>query len=406
MHGFFSKKETDSNERVNGKVRTCYSCGLYKGIITPKMKPFGNFRLGIMNIGEAPGETEDEKGKQWQGRTGQLLKRTYAKFGIDLFEDCININAVNCRPIDKDGKNRIPTNNEIEGCRNSIFNYIKQYRPKIIVLFGNSAIYSLLAHRWKKDLKGIFEWRGWRIPDQELGCWICPTFHPSFVERTSTKEITKIWEFDIGNIAKLIGSVFPIYNEPNIHYLKSIFDLPEIPNGSAICIDYEATGIKPHDKGHRIICVAIATSEDESYVFEMPKNKDEREPFISILRNKNIYKIAQNMKYEETWSLVRLGTRVKGWMWDTMIATHILDNRSGITGLKFQTYVRFGIIDYSSHLDKWLVAVDDKNANSLNRLTEFVSSESNKKELMKYCALDTVHTYRLASLQLRIFDNE
>ena len=57
--GFFTRKETESKTRPNGKTLSCTSCGLYKRVISPKMQPFGNFKKGIMNIGEAPGEIED-----------------------------------------------------------------------------------------------------------------------------------------------------------------------------------------------------------------------------------------------------------------------------------------------------------------------------------------------------------
>ena len=60
------------------------------------MRPHGNFNKGIMVIGEAPGEVEDEKGRPWQGPTGRLLSRFYRRQGIDLFEDftILKLNAV------------------------------------------------------------------------------------------------------------------------------------------------------------------------------------------------------------------------------------------------------------------------------------------------------------------------
>ena len=60
------------------------------------MAPYGNFKKKILNIGEAPAEFEDSKGIPWQGRTGRLLQEAYKKVGIDLFNDCLNINAVSC----------------------------------------------------------------------------------------------------------------------------------------------------------------------------------------------------------------------------------------------------------------------------------------------------------------------
>ena len=82
----FAKKET--KKRSDGKSYTCESCGLYKNCTSPRMQPYGNFRKGIMVIGEAPGEVEDEKGMPWQGKTGRYLARFYRRLGIDLFEDC------------------------------------------------------------------------------------------------------------------------------------------------------------------------------------------------------------------------------------------------------------------------------------------------------------------------------
>ncbi len=104
--------------------------------------------------------------------------------------------------------------------------------------------------------------------------------------------------------------------------------------------DYETTGLKPHARGHRIKCASVAFSPDVVYAFMMPGKKKDREPLIRFLRNRHIKKIASNIKFEEQWSNVRLGTEVKGWHWDTMLNAHVFDNRPGhITSIKFQAYV-------------------------------------------------------------------
>src|SRR4030066_1575758 len=100
QEGFFSTKQTELISYQKGKFLTCQSCGLYKDCKSPKMQPFGNFQKKIMVIGEAPGEIEDNKGKPWQGKSGQLLQKTFGDLGIDLFEDCVNVNSVSCRPMD------------------------------------------------------------------------------------------------------------------------------------------------------------------------------------------------------------------------------------------------------------------------------------------------------------------
>jgi len=69
----------------------------------------GEGSKGILIIGEAPGVTEDEMGKQFVGESGQLLERYLKDYGIDLHKDCRLINAINCRP----PANRTPTPREI-----------------------------------------------------------------------------------------------------------------------------------------------------------------------------------------------------------------------------------------------------------------------------------------------------
>jgi len=81
-----------------------------------------------------------------------------------------------------------------------------------------------------------------------------------------------------------------------------------------------------------------------------------------------------------------------------------LDNRSGITSLKFQTYVNFGVADYASGVYPYLVGSDYKNANSFNRVTELAETEQGRFKLMQYCGLDTVYEYRLAMKQIQEMD--
>jgi uracil-DNA glycosylase len=397
MNRFFTKSQTQSLSRPEGKNLSCFTCGLYKNCKSPKMVPYGNFKKGILNIGEAPGEFEDKKGLPWQGRTGRLLQETYKKLGIDLFEDCLNINAVSCRPMDSEGGNRTPSNIEIETCRRFVLSCIKKYNPKIIILLGNVAVQSLIGYRWKKDLGGITKWRGFRIPDRDFKCWICPTLHPSFIERGGPAEQT-VWENDLHGIFSLVKTPLPAYVEPEIEVIENLSVIEKIESESAI--DYETTGIKPHAPGHRIISAAVSDDENHAFVFLMPLVRGLQRPFLNFLANPAIGKIGQNIKFEQSWSTTYLLQPVENWVWDTMLATHLLDNRDGITGLKFQVYVNFGIVDYDSDIESFLKAEEEKNSNSINRITELLKQPGGKEKLLKYNGLDAVYTMRLAKIQM------
>lgn len=395
MKGFFEiKKKTEKAKKKSTKsTLSCTSCGLYKNALTPMMKPYGNFKKRILNIGEAPGQTEDERGKQWQGKVGRLLKKTYRELGVDLFEDCLNINAVNCRP----PGNATPTKQQIACCRKMMVeNTIKEYAPEIIILLGGSAIKSFLDHRWRKNLGGITTWRGWIIPDRDFKAWVCPVFHPSYVERMGNEAVDNIWRWDLERAFSKIGVKPPIFKPPTIDIIDDLTPLNDLNSTvDIVAFDYETTGIKPHDRGHRIVSCAVADSEDHAYSFLIPKEKEKRQPLLDLFQNPEIMKIAHHMKYEDHWSERRLYTMISNWGFDTMLSSHLLDNREGVCGLKFQGYVNFGIVGYDNEIAPYLQS-GEKNANAKNKIFELLKKPGGKEKLLLYGGYDAVLTYRLA----------
>lgn len=399
---FFTHAEVQSVSRPNGKNYSCASCGLYRHALTPRMEPFGNFRKRILNIGEAPGETDDRRGQQWQGKAGKRLQQEYERLGIDLFEDCLNINAINCRPTDSKGNNRSPRPEEVAGCRARVLKVIAERKPSVIIALGNLAIDCLLGHRWKKDLGGITKWRGWTIPDRDFNARLCPVWHPSFVQGSEGKEVSTIWRQDLERALSMYAAPFPKWEDERrfIEIIDSPAELKTFPN--LVAFDYETTGLKPHAEGHRIICAAVAYHEKAAQVFMMPRKRGEQERFLNLLKAPDIGKMAHNMKFEDAWSRVRLRQPVQNWAWDSMQAAHILDNRPGITSLKFQTYVHFGVVNYDNNVESYLKGRDNKNANSFNRVEELIQTDRGKRILFEYCGLDALYEYRLAMQQMEV----
>lgn len=397
MKGFFSIKETESASRPEGKILSCASCGFYKKCKTPKMQPTGNFGKQILIIDASPERIDDKMGAAFQSLNADYLKKVLFELGIDMFEDCLLTYSYNCYNPDQ---GYTYTTYEIDCCRKIVVNpIIKNNKPKLIILLGSAAVYSLIGNRWKKDLNDIERWRGWCIPDQDFKAWICPTYDTFQVK--DKLEVLTVWKNDLRNAISHLDIPFPKYKEPTIKYLDN--DLTVLNTiKDDVAFDYETTGLKPHDEGHKVICVSIAVSEDLVYVFMMPKSRKARKLFLNLLTNPNIGKIAQNMKYEHAWSFEILGVEVRNWIWDTMLATHVLDNRTGVTGLKFQTYVQFGIVDYDSEVSPYLKAKEEKNANSINRIQELIDKPGGARLLMKYCAYDSIYEYRLSVLQRNI----
>jgi DNA polymerase len=375
------------------------------------MQPYGKFKKRILNIGEAPGAEEDKKGRQWQNKVGKMLQRTYQDLGIDLFDDCLNINSINCHPTDKGGKNRKPAPLEISCCRNKVIDVIETYKPNVIILHGGSAIESIIGHRWKKDLGGITKWRGWCIPDRDFNTWICPVFHPSYVER-GEEEIETIWKQDLKRALSMTDILFPIYtNDTNkIVILDEQEDVEAYTNAlkdfyirskknNLLYLDLETTGIKPHAKGHRIMCISLCDSPDKAYTFTIPKEKHNKLLLNGILKS-DAPKGAHNLKFEQNWIREHLGFEVNNWRIDTMLMAHLLDNRQGITSLKQQVYFRFGVVDYDSDIRQYIEA-KEKGGNSFNEIVKAFESKQVKKKIMVYCGLDSLYGYNLAMIQLK-----
>lgn len=373
----------------------CEKCGLYKGCLSPRMEPTGEGRKGILILAEGPGAKEDEQGIQLIGQAGQTLRKHLHRLDIDLDKDTIKSNSVRCRC----PSNRTPKSKEIDACRGHVLELIKQYKPKLIIPLGGVAIESLLGHRWKKDLDGITKWRGWTIPDRDFHSWMCPTFHPSYINRQTTSPVAElVFRQDLEKAISMLSVPFPQFgNEKDKIVLldeqKAIQTIRCILRTKPITsFDYETTGLKPHKRGHYIKYASISDGDNAWSFILTPSVKVALKRY---LESEECKKIGANVSFEKTWSKVRIGCDVNGVIWDIVQAAHILDNRPGITGLKFQTYVRLGVIDYDSKIEKYLRSTEEKNANAFNQI-----EKADPKEIMLYNGLDSLFTYKIAMMQM------
>lgn len=400
MRGFFDTAQlgTQTPYKSEKGFLSCVSCGLYKNAKTPKMGPYGNGRAGILVISDCPTAADDAKGMLWQGREGSYLTTLYQKFGVDLFEDCISIPAVMCCP------SHPPTAHELACCRQKVEAVIRQHKPKLIILHGASAIMSVLnGHRWKGRQSGIDTWRGWTIPDKELGVWICPTYHPTYaIMQDPPDEIAVILEQDLERAFAKLETPPPRLPEPEIATHVSL-DSNEVlkricqERPPLLAFDIETTGLKPYNPGHRIVSIAFSWDANSAWAIPMPTDAKGSRMLKRIMEDPQIGKIAANMKFEDNWLHFLHGIRVNPWAFDTMIAAHILDNRPGITGLKFQSYVHFGVADYESDVSPYLKA---ETTNALNRIDEAVADPELFRKLLLYNGIDALMTYRLAQVQM------
>ena len=374
----------------------CLACKLDKDCQSPKMKATGRGKKKILVIAEAPGEAEDKRGIQLIGKAGRLLRRNLDAEGIDLDNDCIKISAVNCRP----ANDKTPTDKQIEYCKPFVDQVIKDTKPELILLCGHVALKSFLMNKWKKKIKTVGTWVNFTWPDRESKSWVSCLYHPKDLLNNESKALKTVFTNGLKNALSHLDKKLPFFNDDKQYVmrldeyeakviLKGMINKP--PKFAAF--DYETTGLKPHKRGHKIVCCSISTSENFSCVFEIG-NAEIDKLLVEILQSADIKKIAHNIKFEMMWSKLFPGIKIKGMFWDSQITAHILDKRSGISGLKFQTYINFGVPDYDSHIEHLLKTPGRGDGNRFNKLADEITDEE-KNELMTYCALDSLYTFRL-----------
>lgn len=393
---FSSVEKLDMKRSINKDKPDCLKCKL-KNQCNNIVHAYGSFKKQIMVIGEAPDEEEDFHGIPFCGTTGDLTKMLFNNLDLSLEEDCVVLNSIQCRPKDKIGNNRKPTTKEINYCRSYVLHQIKKYKPKLIIALGGSAMQSLLADRWYSQEESewkINRWRGYCPPDQDLECYICPTFHPAFLLRNegspSYKIIEKLFIDDISfglhiientQFNKYITKPIIIKKEEEIIYLLK--KLLSFEDDFLLTYDYETNSLKPLGKGKRIYSCSF--SVDPTYGYAFPITDKIIKYWREVLKKKNIFKTAHNMKFEDMWSRKIIGTHVINLCFDSILGAHILDNRRNSVGAKFQTYINFGIPDYSSNITRFLSAENGMAINQIDRIP--------LNDLLIYNAYDSIFEF-------------
>ena len=150
----------------------------------------GNANADLMFVGEAPGATEDQQGKPFVGRAGQLLDALLEEIGLSRAEVFV-ANILKCRP----PGNRDPLPEEIEECMPHLMRQIQLIEPKVIATLGNYATKSITG-----SPVGITRCCG-RPQERNvagLDVTIYPLFHPAAALRTP-----KVLEQLRGDFARL-----------------------------------------------------------------------------------------------------------------------------------------------------------------------------------------------------------
>ncbi len=128
-------------EALNALVERCGRCPLHRSR-TRAVFGEGDPSARVVCVGEAPGAREDETGRPFVGRAGQLLDRLLRTIGLER-ESVYICNVLKSRP----PGNRDPLPEEVAACSPFLVRQLDLIRPEVVIAFGAFAARTLLDTR-------------------------------------------------------------------------------------------------------------------------------------------------------------------------------------------------------------------------------------------------------------------
>ena len=155
---------------VAADIAECRKCALCE-TRTLTVPGEGDEAAKFVVVGEGPGANEDETGRPFVGRAGDLLEDILKGIGFPRSSVFI-LNTVKCRP----PENRKPLPGELAACLPYLHRQLAILRPKVILAAGSTAIAALMQTKQSiGKLRGQVHRYG--------GIPVIATYHPAYLLR-------------------------------------------------------------------------------------------------------------------------------------------------------------------------------------------------------------------------------
>lgn len=378
----------------------CGACKLFERCNTPKMAVGGAGARRVLFVGEAPGKDDDNDGRHFTGNAGKRFRKILDSLQFGLDNDGWSTNAIICYPKRAGGT---PTALEVDYCRPNILKTIRELKPNVIVPMGQDAVNAVVGSIWQEDIGAMERWAGWRIPCHAYNAWVCPTWSPAHVIREDDPVIDRQFRehlrFAVGLADRPWPKGPPDYatDVVKVHdpakaalWLRKCATMAE----GAVAWDYETNMLKPDGPDARIVSCSVAWGREEpERCIAYPWHGEAITATGELIRSP-IPKISSNLKFEDRWTRKAFGHRVRAWVFDTMLAAHVLDNRQAITSVKFQAFVRLGVPLWNDKIEPFLKTRGNETVNQILR-------EIDIDDLLLYNGLDSLLEFRVAIDQIR-----
>ena len=159
----------------------------------------------IMFVGEVPGEPEERVGRPFMGPAGEKLDEMIRAMGLTRADVYIASVLKSRLPGD-----RAPTPEDIAACGPYLLEQVLAVQPRVLVTLGGPATKWICGvDAGISRIRGT--WQSW-TPPAGASCpsiSVMPTYHPSYVLRTYTRQVrAEVWS-DLRAVLARIGRAVP-----------------------------------------------------------------------------------------------------------------------------------------------------------------------------------------------------
>jgi uracil-DNA glycosylase family 4 len=338
----------------------CKPCGMYEVCKTPVMNGEGAEHPVWEFVGEAPGKTEDEQGYPFCGDAGKLTRETLEGIGYNL-QKCRFTNVVRCRPPDN---NLQKWPKAVEHCRPHILREIHATNPKVVVLFGNHAIKSILKKTGILTLHGeVFRAHGRH--------YVC-CFHPAYLMRNDTPKIRHQFKEALKTAYRLGTGQSKTSSEElkvKVHIIRDTKMLQEytdmLKKEKFLSTDIEGSTLNPFSRQRKpeVGVVGFGYSKDEAVCYPGHHRKGDYREKIHVSSGECMEAVKEILENEDTkfalhfgkYDYVYLAVLEKIWIGGkrkkhtpflcTGLMSYCLNEKKGGHGLKDWAY-KIGMAEY------------------------------------------------------------
>jgi uracil-DNA glycosylase family 4 len=174
---------------TRSKPYFCFGCELCSAG-TDFSQPEGLGTLGVALVGEASGEHESRDQLPFRpfAPSGMILERTLRRLGYTRDQFAIT-NVLRCKPWGNELAGTPYEFSVIDSCKPNLLAFLRQFKPKVIVAFGNIPFRTLTGISGAK--RSISHSRGYvfrALPEYCAAVGVAdllvvPTYHPAFLRR-------------------------------------------------------------------------------------------------------------------------------------------------------------------------------------------------------------------------------